>query len=136
MTGWKSIFLFVAIAATSAFAGQDIRPDQCVWFAEPSEGAVLTSPFKVKFMVDGMRVLPSGDVIKDTGHHHLLINAPAIDGGQLVPYDATHLHFGFGQTETTVTLPPGNYTLTAQFAGGDHKSYGPLMSKTINVTVK
>jgi len=53
-----------------------------------------------------------------------------------VPTDATHLHFGKGQTETEVTLPPGQYALTMQFANGAHQSYGPEMSKTIHVTVK
>ena len=43
---------------------------------------------------------------------------------------------GKGQTEIEVTLPPGTYKLTAQFANGAHLSYGPAMSQTIKVTVR
>jgi hypothetical protein len=136
MICWKSLLAIGMIAASNAFAVQDVRPDQCVWFAEPADGAVVASPFKVKFMVDNMTVMPAGDVVKDAGHHHLIINSAPIDAGKIVPYDATHMHFGFGQTETTLTLPAGTYTLTAQFANGDHKSFGPAMSKTIRVTVR
>jgi hypothetical protein len=136
MTTWKALLAIGMIAASNAFAVQDVRPDQCVGFAEPADDAVLSSPFKVKFAVEGMTVMPAGDIVKDAGHHHLLVNATPLDAGILVPYDATHLHFGFGQTETTLTLPPGKYTLTAQFANGDHKSFGPAMSKTISITVK
>jgi hypothetical protein len=132
----KLLFLTVSFAASTAYAVQDVRPGQSVWFVEPADGAVVSSPFQVKFAVAGMNVMPSGDIVKDAGHHHLLINRPPIDAGKMVPYDANNIHFGFGQTETMVTLPPGNYTVTLQFADGAHKSFGPAMSKTINVTVK
>ena len=118
-----------ACVAVSAFA-------QSVSFVEPADGAVVSSPFKVKFAVNGMEVKPAGDMTANTGHHHLLINAAPIKAGEVVPADATHIHFGKGQTETEVTLPPGSYTLTMQFANGLHQSYGPDMSKTIKVTVK
>ena len=109
---------------------------QSVSFVEPIDGAVVGSTFKVKFAVDGMEVKPAGAILANSGHHHLLINAEPVKAGEAVPFDATHLHFGKGQTETEVTLPPGQYALTMQFANGAHQSYGPEMSKTIHVTVK
>ena len=54
----------------------------------------------------------------------------------MVPADATHLHFGKGQTETMLKLTPGKHTLTLQFADGAHQSYGPDLSSTITVEVK
>jgi hypothetical protein len=66
----------------------------------------------------------------------LLINAEGIAAGQVVPADERHIHFGKGQTETLVTLPNGQYTLTLQFANGLHQSYGEVMRKSIHVTVK
>jgi hypothetical protein len=108
---------------------------QSVNFVEPADGAIVTSPFKVKFAVSGMDVKPAGEMAANTGHHHLVINGPAIKEGEGVPFDDTHLHFGKGQTETEVKLAPGNYTLTMQFANGAHQSYGAGMSKTIKVTV-
>ncbi len=107
-----------------------------VSFIEPADGAVVSSPFAVKFGVSGMEVKPAGDMTAGTGHHHLLINEDSIPAGQSIPVDAKHLHFGKGQTETSVTLPPGKYKLTMQLANGAHQSYGPEMSKTINITVE
>jgi hypothetical protein len=109
---------------------------QSVDFTEPKDGAVVSSPFKVKFAVTGMEVKPAGTMDNNTGHHHLLINSESMKAGESIPFDETHLHFGKGQTETEVTLPPGSYKLTMQFANGAHQSYGPGLSKTINVTVK
>ena len=116
--------------AASALAQQSVS------FVEPANGAVVSSPFTVKFAVTGMEVKPAGDITANTGHHHLLINADPVKLGDVVPVDDTHIHFGKGQTETEVKLPPGNYTLTMQFANGLHQSYGPAMSNSIKVTVK
>ncbi|WP_426338680.1 DUF4399 domain-containing protein [Pseudoduganella sp. S-14] len=109
---------------------------QTVDFTEPKNGAVVSSPFKVKFAVTGMEVKPAGTMDSNTGHHHLLINGDSMKVGESIPFDETHLHFGKGQTETDVTLPPGTYKLTMQFANGAHQSYGPGLSKSITVTVK
>lgn len=126
----RSIAVIAAsLLAASAFA-------QSVSFVEPADGATVTSPFKVKFAVSGMAVKPAGDMTAKTGHHHLLINTGPMKAGDMIPMDDKHLHFGKGQTETDVTLPPGQYTLTMQFANGAHQSYGPELSKSIQVTVK
>lgn len=109
---------------------------QSVSFVEPANGATVSSPFKVKFAVAGMDVKPAGDMTANTGHHHLLINAAPIKAGEVIPMDDKHIHFGKGQTETELTLPPGNYTLTMQFANGLHQAYGPGMNKEIKITVK
>lgn len=109
---------------------------QSVDFVLPKNGETVSSPFNVVFAVSGMSVAPAGDMTKDTGHHHLLINASAIPEGTVIPADETHKHFGKGQTETQVTLPPGRYKLSMQFANGAHQSYGEKMSKTIEITVK
>jgi hypothetical protein len=119
--------LGIAMASASA---------QSVALLEPSDGATVSSPFKVRFGVTGMEVRPAGDASANTGHHHLLINADSVKAGEVVPADATHLHFGKGQTEAEVKLPPGSYKLTMQFANGAHQSYGPELSKSIHVTVE
>jgi hypothetical protein len=90
----------------------------------------------VKFGIKGMKVEPAGDVVSNSGHHHLLINLDSIAAGESIPFTEKHMHFGKGQTEAEVKLAPGNYTLTAQFANGAHQSYGKTMSHSIKVTVK
>ena len=111
-------------------------PARSVMILEPADGATVSSPFKVRFGVRGMAVAPAGEVLADSGHHHLLINLEALPAGESVPFTERHLHFGKGQTETEVTLPPGSYKLTAQFANGAHQSYGKPMSQTIAVIVR
>ena len=107
-----------------------------VYFVEPANGAVVSSPFKVRFGIQGMEVKPAGDQVAGQGHHHLLINLASQPKGEIIPIDDTHIHFGKAQTETEVKLPPGTYKLTMQFADGFHLSYGKDMAATITVTVK
>jgi len=125
----------LAQAQTPATA-QTAQTAQSVSIVEPANGATVTSPFKVRFAVRGMVVAPAGEIVAGSGHHHLLIDVDPIAAGTPVPADEKHIHFGKGQTETEVTLPPGTYRLTAQFANGAHQSFGPAMSQTIKVTVR
>lgn len=105
------------------------------YFVEPQNGATVKSPFKVHFGLEGMTIAPAGDTKPDTGHHHLIIDGAAVPQGEVVPTDDTHRHFGKGQTETELTLPPGEHTLTLQFANGAHQSFGEAMSSSIKVKV-
>lgn len=107
-----------------------------VTFVEPAAGAKVKSPVTVKFAVEGMSVRPAGEIVPETGHHHLIIDGGPIAAGTVVPMDETHLHFGKGQTETAVALTPGEHKLTMQFADGAHVSYGEPMSATVTVTVE
>ncbi len=125
------LILLLAVSMNGVMAD-----DRGVDFVDLKDGDVVASPFKVKFAVTGMTVSPAGDTSINTGHHHLLINAEGVAAGQVVPADERHIHFGKGQTETLVTLPSGQYTLTLQFANGLHQSYGEMMRKSIHVTVK
>nr|WP_301234598.1 DUF4399 domain-containing protein [Pandoraea cepalis] len=127
------VSLLVAGASTTALA-QSAQPR--VFFVAPTDGATVSNPVAVNFGVEGMAIKPAGDMTPNTGHHHLIIDGDPIPAGQVVPTDDTHLHFGKGQTETSVNLTPGDHTLTLQFANGAHQSYGPAMSQTIKVHVK
>lgn len=130
------LFKVLAIFSFLTLSTNVFSQTNSVDFAEPKNGDVVTSPFKAKFILEGMTIAPAGTKTPDTGHHHLLINAESITTGEVIPADERHLHFGKGQTETTVTLPPGKYKLTLQFANGLHESYGAEMSKSIEVEVK
>lgn len=112
------------------------KPSGRVFFVEPEDGAEVAGPVKVVMGVEGMTVQPSGEVVEGTGHHHIIVNGGPMRAGQVIPTDDTHLHFGKGQTETTLELPPGDYELTMQFADGLHRSYGDELSDTINIKVR
>ena len=139
-------FLIVGAAATTALlltaCASPADPNRApasgagVYFVEPANGAVVSSPFKLRFGIRGMEVKPAGDQVAGQGHHHLLINRASQPKGEIIPADDAHIHFGKAQTETEVKLPPGTYKLTMQFADGFHLSYGKDMAATITVTVK
>ncbi len=126
-----ALTLLLATAASNAMAA-----GEKVFFIEPKDGATVSSPFKAKFGVEGMTVAPAGAVVAGSGHFHVIINSGPMLEGAVIPMDDTHRHFGKGQTEADLTLPPGDYKLTLQFADGAHHSYGPGMSQTITVHVK
>jgi len=107
-----------------------------VSFAEPADGAELSGEFKVEMKIEGMAVQPAGEIVEGSGHHHLIIDGDCIAKGAAVPKDATHKHFGKGQTETKLNLEPGEHSLTLQFANGKHQSYGKDWCHTIHVTVE
>lgn len=86
-----------------------------------------------------MGVAPANVEHANTGHHHLLINVdPAtLDMGAGIPADDQHRHFGGGQTEVTLTLPPGEHRL--QLLPGDHNHIPhlpPVVSEVITVRVR
>ena len=107
-----------------------------VSFVQPTDGASVSNPVHVVFRVEGMKIAPAGTMTDGTGHHHLLVDGKPLPKGEVIPANDKSLHFGKGQTETDLTLPPGDHTLTLQFGDGAHRSYGPDLSKTITVHVK
>jgi 3-oxoacyl-ACP reductase-like protein len=107
-----------------------------VSFGNLKDGDTVKSPVKVVMVVEGMEVKPAGEDVPNSGHHHIIIDGEPVPKGQPVPADDTHIHFGKGQTETELTLEPGEHTLTLQFANYAHQSYGPDLSNTIKVTVE
>ena len=126
----------LVLAASMLAACGTMGPSQGIQILAPADGAIVGQTFNVRFGVKGMEVKPAGEMMANTGHHHLLINMDALPAGESVPFTDRHLHFGKGQTEAEVKLPPGTYKLTAQFGNGAHQSYGKPMSNTITITVK
>ena len=125
-----------ALVATLSGCAAPAAPSSYVQILEPTNNASVSSPFKVRFGVQGMAVAPAGEIVANSGHHHLLINLDSVAQGETIPFTEKHMHFGKGQTEAELKLAPGIYKLTAQFANGAHQSYGLPMSQTITVTVK
>jgi hypothetical protein len=70
------------------------------------------------------------------GHHHLLIDVDEpLNMDEPIPQDRKHLHFGLGQTEARVELPPGRHTMQLVLGDTDHIPFDPpVVSKKITVT--
>lgn len=116
-----------------------------VYFIGLSDGDTISSPVTIRFGLSGMGVAPAGVDNENTGHHHLLVDRVPMgegpDGAEefdyAMPADDHLIHFGGGQTETVLDLPPGDHTL--QLVLGDHNHIPhdpPVMSPVITVTVE
>lgn len=125
-----ALALIAGCASTSTGSAQQVN------IIEPANNATVGTTFKVRFGVKGLEVAPAGDIVANSGHHHLLINLDSMPVGESIPFSDQHMHFGKGQTEAEIKLAPGVYKLTAQFANGAHQSYGKPLSETITITVK
>ena len=107
-----------------------------VYFINLKNGDMLKSPFLVQFGLSGKGVAPAGVEVANTGHHHLLINIDELDFKMPIPSSKQHLHFGMGQTETTLDLPAGKHKLQLVLGDKYHIPHNPpLVSEVIEVTV-
>jgi hypothetical protein len=133
-----SLGALTALAQDGAELPRTAAPEgAAVYILSPTDGAELRSPFTVRFGLRGMGVAPAGVEAPNTGHHHLLIDVDALPPENL-PLPATDQirHFGAGQTETSLELPPGTHTL--QLVLGDHLHIPhnpPVRSATLTITV-
>lgn len=109
-----------------------------VYIISPSDGATVGREVTVRFGLDGMGVAPAGVAKDNTGHHHLLVDVKEMPpAGQPIPADAHHIHFGGGQTQTTLKLTPGTHTLQLELGDQNHVPFDPpLVSKKITIHVK
>jgi len=131
-----------ALLLPLAAAAGDMEPTPApagakVYFLEPKDGATVKAPVKVVFGLAGMGVAPAGVQTDKTGHHHLLIDVPKVDLRAPLPASEQVVHFGGGQTETSVELKPGKHTLQLVLGDWKHQPHSPpVLSETITITVK
>jgi hypothetical protein len=130
-----------ALVLAAAVAGAQDRtpsaPGAEAYVIAPKDGAKVKSPFVVQFGLKSMGVAPVGIKFDNTGHHHLLIDTDApTDLSTPLPASEKIVHFGKGQTETTLTLPPGKHTLQLLLGDASHVPHNPpVLSKKITITV-
>jgi hypothetical protein len=112
--------------------------DAYVYIGWPNDNeTVHTTHIRVWFGTRNFGVAPAGTTKTNTGHHHLLIDAPLPPLDQPIPNDKNHLHFGLGQTEAVIDLPPGTHTLQLLMGDADHIPHDPpVMSKKITIHVR
>jgi hypothetical protein len=135
-----SLIATLALAQPPAAQQRSAPPANAeAYFISPHDGEKVHSPFTVRFGLKGMGVAPAGVKFDNTGHFHLIIDTDFSELKLDSPLPATDkmLHFGKGQTETSLTLTPGKHTLEIVFADYLHYSFDPpLHSKKITVTVE
>ena len=137
----RSTMLTVALLLAGPALAADrppAPPGATVYFISPADGETLADPVTVRFGLKGMGVAPAGIDKPNTGHHHLLIDTPDLPPlDEPIPADEHHKHFGGGQTEVTLDLPPGTHTLQLLLADQNHISFEPpVVSEKITITVE
>ena len=130
--------LGLALLSGPALAGDTTRPDNAqLYIIWPKDGRTIPGgKFWLRMGLKNFGVAPAGIEKANTGHHHVIINAPLPAFDEEIPNDRNHLHFGGGQTEARIQLPPGRHTI--QLLMGDHNHVPhdpPLYSERITVIV-
>ena len=131
------IGIFSMVIAVSVFAADSPPSAARAYIVAPTDGATVSSPLTVVFGLSDYGVAPAGIARDNTGHHHLIIDAPLPDLSKPIPADEHYRHFGGGQTEVEIELTPGRHTL--QLLLGDHTHVPhspPIMSERITVNVE
>lgn len=141
---WKTIFAGVGVLACCGAGAVEAQqagstkapPNAQEYILDLKDGARVPPTFHIHFGLLNMGVAPAGVEFPKTGHHHLLIDAPLPPLNEPIPADDNHIHYGGGQTEADVTLPPGPHTL--QLLMGDHGHVPhnpPVYSSVVHITV-
>jgi len=136
----RTLLVAALLAAVPLALAQERTPSPAgaeVYIISPKDGAKVPHTFVVQFGLRGMSIAPAGVKFDNTGHHHLLIDTEApTDLSAPLPATDKIVHFGKGQTETKLDLPPGKHTLQLLFADQNHIPHSPpLLSPKITITV-
>ena len=131
----------LSLASASAAVAADRTPSPAgaeVYIVSPKDGVKVKGPVTVVFGLKGMGIAPAGVKFDNSGHHHLLIDTDSpTDLSLPLPADDHNVHFGKGQTETTLTLAPGKHTLQLVLADYLHTPHVPaVISKKITIVVE
>jgi hypothetical protein len=112
--------------------------DVSLYIVAPEDGDTMKGAFWCRFGLRNMVVSHAGDDFPNSGHHHLLIDVDEPnDLNEPIPQDKKHLHFGAGETEALIDLPPGKHTLQLVFSDAWHYNFDPpVVSKKITIRVR
>jgi Domain of unknown function (DUF4399) len=136
----RNLILAALLLAAPLALAADRTPSPAgaaAYIISPKDGAKIHGPVTVLFGLKGMGIAPAGVKFENTGHHHLLVDTAVPDDLSLpLPSTQNILHFGKGQTETTLNLPPGTHTLQLVLGDLNHIPQDPaVISPKITITV-
>ena len=135
------LFVFLVAGQGEAFADKyfsESPPGAKAYIICPEDGQTVDETFTVRFGLSKMGIAPAGVKIANTGHHHLLVDFDGqLDMEKPLAFSENVRHFGGGQTEAEITLPPGKHTLQILLGNYLHIPHNPpVLSEKITVTVK
>ena len=120
-----------------AVAREPAPPGARAYIVWPKNGQTIAGgKFWLRMGLKGAGVAPAGIQKEGTGHHHVLIDTELPPMDEPIPNNQTHLHFGAGQTEARIELPPGQHTLQLLLGDAEHVPHDPpVMSDRITIIV-
>lgn len=133
----RAILAAAAMIPTAALAQSAAPGDAYLYIIWPNDGQRIKGAFWCRFGLRNMGIARAGDKTPNAGHHHLFVDLnEEIKAGDVIPSDRNHIHFGAGQSEARVELPPGRHTLQLVLGDADHKVFSPpVVSKKVTITV-
>ncbi|MGR9100209.1 MAG: DUF4399 domain-containing protein [Gammaproteobacteria bacterium] len=133
-----AVIFFSGVLCAQDFPSTPSPAGAEAYFISPKDGENVGETFTIRFGLKGMGVAPAGIDRENTGHHHLIIdgkNLPILS--KPMPLGTEVRHFGGGQTETEITLPPGEHTLQLILGDKQHIPHNPpVISDQIKIKVK
>ena len=137
-------FLFLIAPLFSDHAHAEVFPhswtavppanEPSAYFTNLKDGDVRETPFVARFGLSMRGLVPAGQTAGRAGHHHLLIDQDLpLDFTKPLPFTDNYIHFGKGQMETVLNLPPGTYKLRLVLADKGHIPYF-VFSKPLRLT--
>lgn len=133
-----ALLMAATLVTAPAWANREPAPEGArAYIIWPRDGTVINGgKVWVRMGLSNLGVAPSGVRKQGTGHHHLIVDSDLPPFDEPIPNDKNHLHFGAGQTEARLELPPGRHTLQMLLGDADHIPHDPpIFSKKITVTV-
>jgi hypothetical protein len=112
-----------------------------VFFIEPKDKAIVTSPVHMKFGSEGIEIgaVPPGDITTarpGIAHYHVGIGVSCLPAGKnIIKGTPSWVHFGDGKSEIDMQLPPGRHRLALQLGDDLHNTL-PGACQEIAVTVR
>lgn len=117
----------------------DQPDDVSLTFDSPDDGATVQSPVEFRVSVEGADLVPAGENVVGAGHLHILVNHDFFERGEPIPGPSESAeadgiyHWSDGQSEGTLELEPGEYTVGVQLGDGAHRAFGQTDEITITV---
>lgn len=139
LTG-RALILALPVLIVGCSSPKPAAPAGRVFFVEPADGATVKSPVHLKFGSENFQIMavPAGDVTAarpGMGHYHVGLDTECLPEGTAIQKAAPWVHFGKGDAEMDMQLPPGQHKLTLQIGDDQHKTLSGLCSTiTVNVT--
>ena len=134
----RAVLAAAAMIPAAALAQTKAPSDAYLYIIWPNDGQRIKGAFWCRFGLRNMGIARAGDRTPDAGHHHLFVDLDEpVKPGAVIPSDKNHIHFGAGQSEARVELPPGRHTLQLLMGDDRHVPHKPpVRSKLITVTAK